>query len=270
MTQPTVTTFELLAIDSVLGMGGGYVLDFTNRTFAMFFADLRIDIDEEFPEGSKANRLRDFLRSSQPGRVATVLTALLEHRGDREGDEESRDLAKYKSVVGRLSSSGVAFSVATAQTDILSLAYVAELNNKTNQRLTAGDFDGAITTARTLLESVLVEIEERLTGRRQDHKRDLQGQFTVVRKLMRIDEERADLDANFKTVIKGLVQVVNGLAPLRNKMGDGHARERKPAAHHARFVVNAAKTVASFLVESYLYQSERGLLATQSTKGATG
>ena len=37
------------------------------------------------------------------------------------------------------------------------------------------------------------------------------------------------------------------------------ARERKPEPHHARVIVNAAKTVATFLVESYLFQREKGL-----------
>jgi len=54
--------------------------------------------------------------------------------------------------------------------------------------------------------------------------------------------------------------IANGLAPLRNKMSAGHARERKPAAHHARVVVNAAKTVSAFLVESYSYQIGKGLI----------
>ena len=59
-TQPTVSAMDLRAVEDVFGMGSGYVLDFSNRTFAEFFADLGIDIDHEFPEGSKANRLRAF------------------------------------------------------------------------------------------------------------------------------------------------------------------------------------------------------------------
>jgi hypothetical protein len=54
--------------------------------------------------------------------------------------------------------------------------------------------------------------------------------------------------------------IANGIAPLRNKLSDGHPRVRKPALHHARVVVNAARTVSSFLVESYSYQLERDLV----------
>ena len=144
--------------------------------------------------------------------------------------------------------------------DVLTDQYVLELTAKCDARLAASDFDGAITTARTLLEAILAELETRLAGSRGDHKGDLPKQFKQVTKLLRMDDERPDLDDRFKDVIRGLVMVVNGLAPLRNKMSDGHARERKPAPHHARVVVNSAKTVSAFLVESYQAQLSRGLL----------
>ena len=259
MTQPTVSGLELASIESVLDMGGGYVLHFNNRTFAQFFADLEIDIDKDCPDGSKANRLRAFLRQAAPDLAARVLESLLEHRGNRDGDDASTHVAKYRGTIARLR--GVRVTAASAiRTDVLSLAYVRELETKTDQRFASADFEGAITTARTALEAVLGELEQRMSGAKGEHKGDLQRQFKAVAKQLRIDEERQDLDDNFKQVVRGLVQIVNGLAPLRNKMSDGHPRERKPAAHHARVVANAAKTVAAFLVESYLFQLEKGLL----------
>jgi hypothetical protein len=48
-------------------------------------------------------------------------------------------------------------------------------------------------------------------------------------------------------------------------MSDAHARSYKPAEHHARFVVNAAKTAIDFVVSSYRYQQKKGLLALKST-----
>lgn len=147
---------------------------------------------------------------------------------------------------------------------ILSTDYVRELSEKADGRLAEGDREGAITAARTMLEAVLVELEKQLSGTPGDHKGDLPKQFKAVAKQLNIDDERPDLDDHFKQVARGLVQIVNGLAPVRNKMGDGHARVRKPASHHARVIVNAAKTVATFLVESYIAQCERGLLGRES------
>ncbi len=259
--QPTISAMDLRAVEDVFEMGRGYVLDLSNRTFADFFADLGIDIDQEYPEGSKANRLCAFLRGADASRVAQTLEALLEHRGTREGDDSSTNIAKVKNLIARLRKTQVAMLPVTRAVEVLSLAYVHELEAKIDQRLTVADLDGAITAARTMLEAVLVELEKQLTGTPGDYKGDLPRQFKAVAKRLRIDDERTDLDDNFKQVARGLVQVVNGLAPIRNKMSDGHARERTPEFHHARVTVNAAKTVATFLVESYLVQRERGLVA---------
>lgn len=89
---------------------------------------------------------------------------------------------------------------------------------------------------------------------------NLPKQFRVVAKKLRIDAERTDLDDNLKQAVRGFAHVVDGLAPIRNKASDAHARVRKPEAHHAHLVVNAAKTLATFLVESFVVQRERGLL----------
>ena len=87
---------DLRLIDDLFDMGGGYVLDFTNQTFAEFFADeLGVAIYDprwEVAGTSKAKRLRYFLRISPPPTVIRTLTALWEYReADRRraGREES-------------------------------------------------------------------------------------------------------------------------------------------------------------------------------------
>ena len=43
---------DIRIIDRVFGMEGGYVLDFSNRTFSEFFhEELNVDIYREVPEG---------------------------------------------------------------------------------------------------------------------------------------------------------------------------------------------------------------------------
>ncbi|HEY1954049.1 MAG TPA: abortive infection family protein [Polyangiaceae bacterium] len=263
MSAPTVTAREIAAIEDVLGMGGGYVLGFSNRTFRNFFADFEVDIENQgyLDEGtSKACRMRSFLRHGYPTQVATVLEALLEERGLREGDHASKEVARYREAIRRLRRVPGVHPASATKTEVLSLTYVAELDKKTDQRLAAEDWDGAITVARTTLEAVLEEIERHVATAPCEHRGDLAKLFKSVAKGLRIDDQRADLDDNFKQVVRGLVQIVNGLAPIRNNMSDGHARKRKPAPHHARVIVNAANTVATFLVESFLAQRERGLL----------
>jgi len=70
-------------IDDLFGMGGGYVLDFSDKTYSVFFSEIGIDIDAPrfSVEGtSKAKRLRYLLRSSQPTVSVKVLLALWEYR----------------------------------------------------------------------------------------------------------------------------------------------------------------------------------------------
>jgi hypothetical protein len=74
---------EWKLLERVLKMGGGYVLNFSDRSYAHFFATFGVDIDDKsrFFEGgpSKAIRLRTFLRISEPPLVGQVLLALLDH-----------------------------------------------------------------------------------------------------------------------------------------------------------------------------------------------
>ncbi len=57
-----IRAMDMPVLDKVFGMEGGYVLDFSNRTFAEFFREeLRVDIDHPrwaVKGGSKAKRLR--------------------------------------------------------------------------------------------------------------------------------------------------------------------------------------------------------------------
>lgn len=83
-------------IADLFGMGGGYVLDFSDRTFAEFFVDeLNVDIDDakfEVEGTSKAKRLRFFLKSCDPQLRIRTLLALWEYREDarrRKGNPES-------------------------------------------------------------------------------------------------------------------------------------------------------------------------------------
>jgi hypothetical protein len=74
-------------LEAVLGMDNGYVLDFTNTSFALLFSDLNIDIyDEKYAEYgvSKANRLRAFCKNGSDSEVSSALFALAEYIEGRD------------------------------------------------------------------------------------------------------------------------------------------------------------------------------------------
>lgn len=80
---PPIRSVDMSLIDDLFGMGGGYVLDFSDKTYSVFFSELGIDIDAprfSVEGSSKAKRLRYFLRSSQPSVAVKVLLSLWEYR----------------------------------------------------------------------------------------------------------------------------------------------------------------------------------------------
>ncbi|MDO9416473.1 restriction endonuclease [Pararhizobium sp.] len=79
-----LTTTDMALIDSVFGMYGGYVLDFSNDRFAAFFnRDLKIDIYNgryAIHGGSKGKHFRAFLEIAPNADVVRTLKALWEYR----------------------------------------------------------------------------------------------------------------------------------------------------------------------------------------------
>lgn len=79
-----IRSIDMRLIDDLFEMGGGYVLDFSNRTFAEFFDEelgVNIDAPRYDAEGtSKAKRLRFFLKSCGPDVRVRTLLALWEYR----------------------------------------------------------------------------------------------------------------------------------------------------------------------------------------------
>jgi hypothetical protein len=58
-------------LEHLLNMRTGYVLDFTDATFQDFIlTSVGIDVDEKYPDGSKAVRLRSFWQSESALTVA--------------------------------------------------------------------------------------------------------------------------------------------------------------------------------------------------------
>lgn len=79
-----IRSVDMMLLDDLFEMGGGYVLNFSDRTFARFFAEeLNVDIDDPSYRrngGSKAKRLRCFLQIVDKPTVIRTLNALWEYR----------------------------------------------------------------------------------------------------------------------------------------------------------------------------------------------
>jgi hypothetical protein len=101
---------DMLLLDELFEMQSGYVLDFTDRTMSLFFAEMNVDIgDREYCRDgmSKAKRLRCFLRTVDNKSAAATLKSLWEYRTEyrlRTQQPESVDNARGRllSLISRL------------------------------------------------------------------------------------------------------------------------------------------------------------------------
>src|SRR6266436_5005627 len=82
-------------LEEVFEMGSGYVLNFTDRTFAEFFEnELSVNIDDpkyRLKGSSKGKRLRAFLEIESDAVVAKALRALWEYRDPVRGPLDEQD-----------------------------------------------------------------------------------------------------------------------------------------------------------------------------------
>ncbi len=109
--MPNIRSIDMMFLDQLFEMGGGYVLNFSDRTMSRFFAEeLNVDIDDPtYAEhgGSKGKRVRCFLQKVEIPAVVKTLKALWEYREAirmRDGKAEDIENAQGRllSLINRL------------------------------------------------------------------------------------------------------------------------------------------------------------------------
>jgi len=100
----TLNHTEKRKLEKLLGMETGYVLDFSNRTFAEFITDysgLNIyDSRYDYGSGSKANRLRKFWQVEDDATVGKLMNEMLDY--GFSGTRETALAEECRRIVSRL------------------------------------------------------------------------------------------------------------------------------------------------------------------------
>jgi hypothetical protein len=120
------------------------------------------------------------------------------------------------------------------------------------------DPEGAITIARTLLETVCKRILDQIPGSSYTDKEDLPKLYGMVAKALNLAPDQHS-EEPIKAILGGAMNLVNGIGTLRNRLSDSHGRGGKPvrpSPRHASLAVNLAGGVATFLVETFLSRQE--------------
>ena len=128
--------------------------------------------------------------------------------------------------------------------------------SKANERLSKSDYDGAITTARTLVEEFCKQIIIRTGKEMPTLDGDLMKLYKAATKALNFDVPTKDLNDTIKQILTGLTSITVGLSGLRNKMSDSHAPLYKSSKRHAKLAINTAFTLCEFLLDSLEYQQK--------------
>jgi hypothetical protein len=121
----------------------------------------------------------------------------------------------------------------------------------------ASDPEGAITAARTLLESVCKHILEE-AGTTYDESPDINKLYRQTSEQLHIAPSQ-HTEQVFRQILGGCTAVVEGLGALRNRLSDSHGKGKvgvKPAGRHAELAVNLAGALAIYLLATWEARNE--------------
>ncbi len=126
----------------------------------------------------------------------------------------------------------------SATVKAVNLEFVQEAWHKALERR-ANDPEGAITIARTLLETVCKHLLDDAKAQYEDSA-DLPKLYSLTAKLLNLSPSQHTEEV-FKQILSGCHSVVVGLGAMRNKHSDAHGlgpARIKPSARHAELAVN--------------------------------
>jgi len=262
----SLTSLEKRKIEDLFGMASGYVLDFSNRTFAEFFQDsLNIDIYSGRYSGngeSKARLLRAFWDIEPDDLVSKALDGMLEiWRYDNLGKEEPKATALAKEchiVVDRLNAN-VSDGALNHMKNVAVTFDAKHLAEQVQRMEKAIDSDPALAlgTAKELIETccrtILSERGKPVTGTP-----DVPTLTKAVMKELKLLPDSVSKQAKGSEIIKRMLSnlgsICQCMAELRNLYGTGHGKDGKAESikpRHARLAVGAATALATFLFATH-------------------
>lgn len=185
--------------------------------------------------------------------------------GDLNADTSINAINEYLKFDGfELKKVGEFYKIHDSQGLVVEAQKVKELNHgfikeqitKCHSKIETGDYNGAITNARSLAEAVMIEIIENAEGKEIKNDGKLDNLYKQVKKLLNLTIDPKVLPPTVIQVLSGLDSISNGLAGLSNNSGDRHANKFKTQKHHARLAVNSTMSLVDFLLDSLEYQSK--------------
>ena len=145
---------------------------------------------------------------------------------------------------------GKAVPIVAPAIKVIDRKYVRSIAERALADVDNNNFDSALTKSRTLLEEIFCYVIERADAQPKGIG-NIGNLFSQVRDLYNM-HAGADVDQRINEIVSGLNKVVSGLGGLRNAQSDAHGVGEKRMAissYHAQLAVNAAVTVAEFILQ---------------------
>lgn len=248
------------SLEELLGMSGGYVLNFNDRTFYEFFRDV-VDVDIHTEKysiygTSKARKLRAFWDIEPDHLVGKVLVELFKV-AEKVNSSAGADLVdKCGDIANRL-------LVVTANLDHLnqivvqfSDEYIRQQSRRMEVALESDDLELAIGTAKELIETCCKTILEK-RGVQLNGTPELSDLTKAVFKELKLTNDDispslAGADS-IRRMQSNLSSLSNEIGRLRNLCGTGHGKTADAptlSKRHAKLIVSSAAALTVYLFET--------------------
>lgn len=252
-------------LETLFRMNSGYVLGFSDRTFADFFKDYNIDINSskyQHPQrtGSKANRLRTFWEIEHDSLVADILQGLLQHSYLENRESHFQPMEQWndcESIIKRLQANKVNLDSLKKVTEKFDLQSIDKQIKRIEESVEK-DPDLAIGTSKELIESCCKTILHEMNIPFNEKKLDVPQLSKLTLENLKLTPETVDPEAKgaeiTKKILGSLGQISHSMAELRNLYGTGHGKAGKSSslqARHARLSVACASAFAHFVFETF-------------------
>ena len=133
---------------------------------------------------------------------------------------------------------------------------INEHNEKCFNKIKSGDYTGAITNSRSLLEQILREIQIDFLVRSGQRRSGYNGKIDVLLNdvLSKLNIKNGLQDKvyrGYSNYEDGFKFLVSGISLVRHGMSDAHNITYQPSEKDSLLAVNTAKTLANFIVRHY-------------------
>lgn len=168
-----LTTNEKQLLEKILNMGGGYVLNFSDRTMGEFFEnDVGVNVYDEkynYASGSKANRVRGFWTKADDKTVGKSIDCLLDYIENQillgylsREDFQSDRIIAAKAIAKKLSGGGGSVQKSdvqvTYQNGNITIRLQKEVFDHVQNLLRDGHYFNAVEEAYKIVRKKLKEI----------------------------------------------------------------------------------------------------------------